>query len=144
MFFNLFLFTAPLRSLKNLAAHFETLCSKTSIKRQVIPNSVAPLTPICGTLVCRGTPVGNHCSTSYSLSIFLYVKACICFFIPHLLFLFGFAQRFHVKIRDLFSACICQLRQQSQKNSPIPIFFFKTDAKRHMGKCRKGKFRKMG
>ncbi len=22
----------------------------------------APQTPLCGTLVCRGTPVGNHCS----------------------------------------------------------------------------------
>ncbi len=27
----------------------------------VFQNLAAPLTPLCGTLVCRGTPVGNHC-----------------------------------------------------------------------------------
>jgi hypothetical protein len=81
--FSTFFVHGTLKVFKNkLAAHFDTLCSKTSIKRQVIPNSVAPLTPICGTLVCRGTPVGNLCSTSYSLSIFLYVKACIRFLFP--------------------------------------------------------------
>ncbi len=66
VFFNLFWFMAPLRSLKNLAAPLmdwkwqfcNTICNKTLI----IPNLAAPLTPLCGTLVCHGTPVGNHCT----------------------------------------------------------------------------------
>ncbi len=32
---------------------------KTSIKAK-IPNLAAPLTPLCGTLVCPGIPVRNH------------------------------------------------------------------------------------
>jgi hypothetical protein len=53
-------------------------------KKAVIPNLAAPLTPLCGTLVCRGTPVGNHCSkgsTDCRFNILLFKKLnflCTC------------------------------------------------------------------
>ncbi len=34
-------------------------------KKTVNQNLAAPLTPLCGTRVCRGTPVGNHWSTAF-------------------------------------------------------------------------------
>ncbi len=62
MFFNLLWFAAPFRPFKkwlkndNLAAPYIINTNKEA----VIPNLVAPLTPLCGTLMCQGTLVGNH------------------------------------------------------------------------------------
>jgi hypothetical protein len=36
----------------------------------------APLTPLCGTLVCRGTPVGNHWVRVRALSLFRLGLSC--------------------------------------------------------------------
>ncbi len=55
--FQPFWFAAPLRSLKKFAVPYVVKFKKMA----VILKSAAPLTPLCGTLLCLGTPVGNHC-----------------------------------------------------------------------------------